>query len=173
MAKDRFTTIIKNHSDVMDDLERLINNFPETTKAALKAQQAVIENKIKSNWVSMAGGKTGDYIYDSIGSNTTYGRNGSDVVGMTGVFSIDRVATEHGRIVQEGKRKPINAAQIAYWVEFGTSRLRSGRKFKNATDKETELITVSPKPFISNAFYSTIEEQQKAFIKEFEKRLDR
>ena len=171
MPKDLFTTTIKNHRDVIEGLDRLISDFPDITVSALSAQQEVISRKIRANWISIAGGKNGDYVYDSIGQSTKQGKNGSDAVGMTGVFDIDAVSIGHGRVNIEGKRKPINAAQIAYWVEFGTSRLQAGRKLKNATYEETELITVSPRPFISNAFYSTIEDQQKAFINEFSKRL--
>lgn len=170
MARNVFTTTIQNQTEILGDLDALIRDFPDISKRALSAQQAVVEEAIKHNWVSMGGGKAGDYVYDSVGKNTTFGANGSDVVGMTGVFNIDSVRIAHGKEVQEGKRKPLNAAQIAYWVNFGTSRLRiGGRKRKSAEYNEEDLIRVTAKPFISNAFYQTLPQQQQAFINEFSK----
>lgn len=169
MARDRITTTITGRDDIFKDLDLLTREFPVWVKQSFQAQQKVVEDKIRSNYLS-AGGTSGDYIYDSIGSSVNYGSNKLDVIGITGVFNLNSVALAHGRVIVDGSAgyKPMNAAQIAYWMEFGTSRLKSGgRKKKNTQYDEEDLITTSPKPFISSSFYSTIELQEKAFSDEW------
>jgi len=173
MARDVFTTTVDN-TDIMRDLDRLADEFPEMVRECTKAQQQVVEDAIRKNWVSFGGGRANDFIYDSVGYSTHYGKNGTDTVGTIGVYSIDRVMVEHGRVFEEGKRKPLNAAQIAYWVEFGTSRLTGGgRKKKGVEYSPEQLIEVKPKPFISNAFYGTLNEQQTAFSKKWDQLLSK
>lgn len=173
MARNVFTTKLSGNKDILADLDLLAEEFPVWTREALKAQEQIVENAIRRNWVSLAGGKTGDYVYDSVGQSTAIGSNGKDVVGTVGVYNIDSVKIAHGRVAVEGKRKPLNAAQIAYWVEFGTTRLRSGqRRMTGAEYNEEDLIVVAGKPFISNAFYGTLNEQQNAFLEKYQKILD-
>ena len=58
-------------------------------------------------------------------------------------------------------------------VEFGTSRLRNGgRKKKGVNYDDSQLINVAGVPFISNAFYSSLNEQQDAFKVEFNRLAD-
>ncbi len=151
------------------ELEGLAEKMPEISKQALQAQQSVVEERIQANWVSMVGGSPGGYVYKSVGQSTAFSQqNPSDVVGTVGVYKIDSISSAFG--ITE---KDLNAAQIAYWVEFGTSRLRSGnRKVKGLEYSEEELIQIGAKPFISNAFYSTLDEQQKAFKLSFNKLAD-
>lgn len=173
MARNVFTTTLTGSKGILDDLDMIAKEFPAWTREAVRAQEEVVENAIRRNWVSLAGGKAGDYVYDSVGHSVTLGSNGSDVVGTVGVYNIDSIALAHGRVVEEGKRKPMNAAQIAYWVEFGTSRTRNGqRKVKGLEYNEEDLIVIAGKPFISNAFYGTITEQQNTFLERYQKILD-
>lgn len=169
MARDRITTRIEGREDIFKDLENLESELPRMVSESFKAQQEVIKRAIQTNWVSMAGGKAGDFIYDSVGFSTHYGANGQDVVGTAGVYKIDAVAAANGR-----GPKDLTASQIAYWVEFGTSRLRSGgRKKKGAEYDPADLITVSGKPFIGNAFYNTLNEQEAAFAEEWSVQLSK
>jgi len=173
MARDVFTTTVTGNKEIFNDLDRLAGEFPAWVHEATRAQQRVVENAIRENWLSV-GGRSDDFIYDSVGFSTHYGTNGKDIVGTVGVYTIDRVMATHGRVQEEGKRKPFNASQIAYWIEFGTSRLAAGgRKKKGVEYTPDQLITVQPKPFISNAFYGTLEEQQAAFAKEWNSILGR
>lgn len=173
MARNVFATTVDN-IDIMRDLDLLAREFPAWIKECTKAQQQVVEDAVRKNWVSFGGGRTNDFVYDSVGYSTHYGKNGTDTVGTIGVYNIDRVMVEHGRVFEEGKRKPLNAAQIAYWVEFGTSRLAAGgRKEKGVEYLPEQLIEVKPKPFISNAFYGTLNEQQAAFAKKWDEILNR
>ena len=151
------------------ELNGMAEKFPEISKQALQAQQKVVEQRIEANWITMVGGSSGGYVYDSIGQSSAFSKeNPADVVGTVGVYKIDSVGAAHGISDSD-----LNAAQIAYWVEFGTSRLRSGnRKVKGLEYSEEELIQIGAKPFISNAFYSTLDEQQKAFKLEFNKLAD-
>lgn len=174
MAKTRFTVELTGLDDFVNDLGVLANEFPAWTKEALKARMQVVEDAIRAKWVSLGGGRVGDYVYDSVGMNIEYGKNGVDIVGYVGVFHLDHVAILHGRIVEEGKRKPMRAPQIAYWVEFGTQRLKGGgRKVDGAEYPEEELAkAVAGKPFITNAGYRTVSQQEQAFVQKFDQILN-
>lgn len=174
MARNVFKVETTGNKKILQELGRIAEEFPVFTREALAAQEKVVEDKIRQNWVSIAGGNVGDYIYDSVGKSVRTGSNGTDAVGTVGVYNIDNVAAAHGRFIEEGKRKPMNAAQIAYWVEFGTSRLRSGARKKPGVEyNPADLITNSPKPFISNAYFSSISEQEVAFAEKFNQLMDR
>lgn len=173
MAKTKFSVELTGLDEFIIDLGMIATEFPAWTKEALTAQLHVVEAAIRDNWVSIGGGRANDYVYDSVGMNVTYGDNGVDVVGYVGVFHLDRVAVAHGRVVVEGKPKPINAPQIAYWVEFGSQRLKSGSKIKGSKYPEEDLATANVgKPFITNAGYRTISQQNQAFIQKFDQILD-
>lgn len=165
MAKTKFTAEVTGLSEYIDGLGRIVEEFPIFTKESLTAQMKVVENAMKRNWVSLGGGKVGDFVYDSIGMNVEYGDNGLDSVGYVGVFHIDHIAILHGRVVKEGERKPMRAPQIAYWVEFGSQRLKSGeRKIKNLDYPEEDLAKeMTGIPFMTNAGYTTVNEQNEAF----------
>lgn len=164
MAKGLISIKSSGLKEFIAEMNGLAEQIPEISKQALVKQQEVVEAKVKDNWVSMIGGSSSGYVYNSVGQSTAFSKiDDSSVVGTVGVYKIDSVGSSFG--ITE---KDLNAAQIAYWIEFGTSRLRSGaRKVKGLEYSEEDLITVGPKPFISNAFYSSLDEQQEAFKMEF------
>lgn len=164
MPKGLITIQSNGLKELISEFESLENNYDSILKESLISMQTVIENGIKKNWVSMTGGKTGDYVFDSVGQSTNIStQNEHTVIGTTGVYNIDKVNSKHGKT-----KKDLNAAQIAYWVEFGTSRLRyGGRKVKGMEYDEEALISVNPIPFVSNAAYQTHQEQNKAFVETF------
>jgi hypothetical protein len=181
MARGLFSMKTSGLKEFIAEMNGLAEKIPEISKQALQSQQKVVENKIKENWVSMVGGSSGGLVYSSIGQSTSFSnQNSVDVVGTVGVYKIDSVPSSLGLTELNDKRKKrgkkkrvLNAAQIAYWVEFGTSRLRSGTRSTKGLDyNEEELIQVGPKPFISNAFYSSLDEQQNAFKLEFNRLAD-
>ena len=169
MARGLVTVELKGMKEFVKEMEQVVEEFPEITREALSAQEEVIEKAIRQNWVS-TGGRVGDFVYDSVGQSTAFSKlNPADVVGTVGVYNIESVASSHGKT-----SKDLNAAQIAYWLEFGTSRLRGGgRKVKGVEYSEEQLISTTPRPFISTAFYSTIVEQEKAFTERFNQLADR
>lgn len=166
MARGLFTIKSTGLKEFIAEMNNLAEQMPEISRQALIAQQKVVEDKIKTNWVSMVGGSSGGYVYNSVGQSTSFSKiEKSTILGTVGVYNMDVVNSAFGVT-----GKDLNAAQIAYWTEFGTSRLRSGtRKVKGLEYNEEDLIQVGPKPFISNAFYSSLDEQQKAFKLEFNK----
>ena len=117
----------------------------------------------------MVGGTPGGYVFSSVGQSVAMSKSDPyTVVGTVGVYKIDSVSVQFGKT-----EKDLNAAQIAYWVEFGTSRLRNGgRKKKGVNYDDSQLINVAGVPFISNAFYSSLNEQQDAFKVEFNRLAD-
>lgn len=163
MAKFEMTTTL---TSILDELDHAIDNIPEANLAGLKAQEEVIQDAIRKNYVS-AGGAIGDYVYDSIGQSQHQGDNGVDAVGTVGVYKIDSVMSNHGR--ESGKS--ITAPQIAYWLEWGTSRLtpnfKVGKKINSIDYPESSLNMRAPKPFVSASFYNTIDEQQNAYKQAF------
>lgn len=165
--------------ELVEELNGLVEQIPEVSKKALQSQLEVVEAKIKINWVSMVGGSLGGYVYNSVGQSTALSKNNdTDVVGTVGVYNLDAVASQFQQVYKIGPKKGqkktlMNAAQIAYWVEFGSARLKTGnRKTTGLEYNEEDLISISAKPFISNAFYSSLDEQQEAFKITFNKLID-
>ena len=126
--------------EFIEEMNALADAIPEISKQALVEQQRVVENKVRENWVSMVGGQPGGYVFSSVGQSVAYSKSDQyTVLGTVGVYKIDRVSAEFGKT-----EKDLNAAQIAYWVEFGTSRLKNGgRKKRGVTYDDSQLINVA------------------------------
>lgn len=169
MAKGLISLKSTGLKEFIEEMNTLADAIPEISKQALVEQQRVVENKVRENWVSMVGGQPGGYVFSSVGQSVAYSKSDQyTVLGTVGVYKIDRVSAEFGKT-----EKDLNAAQIAYWVEFGTSRLKNGgRKKRGVTYDDSQLINVAGVPFISNAFYSSLSEQQEAFKLEFNRLAD-
>lgn len=169
MGKGLVTAELTGLREFLDGMGRLVEEFPAISREALKAQQTVVEQKVRDNWIS-TGGKAGDFIHSSVGQSTAFSKqNSADVVGTVGVYKMDAVNAQFGRT-----DKDLNAAQIAYWLEFGTTRLRSGARKKRGVEYRPEdLISTVPRSFISTAFYTSLPEQEEAFKKRFNQLVDR
>lgn len=153
------------------EMEGFVEAFPECSRIALDAQEKFVVEKIKQNWASMVPNATaGDFVYSCIGHSTELSvQNSYSVVGTVGVYKLDKVDAQFGK-----KKSDLNAAQLAYWVEFGTSRLKvGGRKKKGQTYTDEMLVTNKPVPFMSNAFYSTIDQQEEVFKTAFNQAMQR
>lgn len=169
MAKGLFSLTSTGLKEFIKEMEALADAIPEISLKALAEQEKVVQARIKTNWVSMVGGTPGGYVFSSVGQSVAMSKSDPyTVVGTVGVYKIDSVSVQFGKT-----EKDLNAAQIAYWVEFGTSRLRNGgRKKKGVNYDDEQLINVAGVPFISNAFYSSLNEQQDAFKVEFNRLAD-
>ena len=169
MAKGLFSLTSTGLKEFIKEMEALADAIPEISLKALAEQEKVVQERIKTNWVSMVGGTPGGYVFSSVGQSVAMSKSDPyTVVGTVGVYKIDSVSVQFGKT-----EKDLNAAQIAYWVEFGTSRLRNGgRKKKGVNYDDSQLINVAGVPFISNAFYSSLNEQQDAFKVEFNRLAD-
>ena len=169
MAKGLFSVTSTGLKEFIKEMEALADAIPEISLKALAEQEKVVQERIKTNWVSMVGGTPGGYVFSSVGQSVAMSKSDPyTVVGTVGVYKIDSVSVQFGKT-----EKDLNAAQIAYWVEFGTSRLRNGgRKKKGLAYDDSQLINVAGVPFISNAFYSSLNEQQEAFKVEFNRLAD-
>lgn len=156
-------------TEIADYLDQLEDQFDEIATKSVQSMQDVVVERVKVNWVTMIGGETSGYVYDSIGKSTALSKTDPHVVlGTMGVYKLDAVDAAHGKT-----SKDLNAAQIAYWVEYGTSRLRNGGRKKKGVDYQDEdLISVAARPFISNAYYTSINEQNDAFKITFNKLMD-
>lgn len=169
MAKGLFSLTSTGLKEFIKEMETLADTIPEISLKALVEQEKVVQERIKTNWVSMVGGTPGDYVFSSVGQSVAMSKSDPyTVVGTVGVYKIDSISAQFGKT-----EKDLNAAQIAYWVEFGTSRLRNGgRKKKGVNYDDSQLINVNGVPFISNAFYSSLNDQQDAFKVEFNRLAD-
>jgi len=164
MARGLFTIESSGLKDIIKHLKELGDNYDRILKESLIAQQNVVEEYIKYNVVSMIGGETGAFIYDSVGQSSAFSLNDPHtVVGTVGVYNIDSVSIEHDKF-----KNDFNAAQLAYWIEFGTSRLTAGKTGSGGSD----TLSVAAKPFISNAFYASLDDQQNAFRERFNYLMD-
>lgn len=163
MARQMITLTDGGFDAWIDELNTAVEEMPEIMLAALKARQTVIEKAIQNQWVSM-GGSPGGFVHSSIGQSATFSKqNPVDVVGTVGVYDIDSVKLSFGKT-----DKDLNAAQISYWVEHGTTRIKAGgRKVKGVEYPDEMLITVSPKPFISQGVYTSWSDAEQAFREKF------
>ncbi len=157
-------------TEIADYLDRMADSYDKALIESVQAMQDVVVDKIRENWTTMIGGTTGGYVYDSIGKSTAKSKSSEHViVGTMGVYHMDAVAAKHGKTP-----KDLNAAQIAYWIEYGTSRLKGGgRKKKGVEYTDDQLISVAAKPFLGNAFYGSIDEQNAAFKAVFNSHMDK
>lgn len=178
MSKMRIVVTSNTIADILKDIDELERRTPAMIMAAAREMEKVVKKTIENNWVAN-GGKVGDYVYSSIGYSTHAMAGGVEVmdvsksdsiVGTIGVYKLDSVHLKFGRTDHD-----ITAPQIAYWVEFGTSRLRSGARKSRAKGvkyKPEELITIQPKPFINNAQHDSMNEQVAAFTAKMESLLN-
>jgi len=157
-------------TEIADYLDKLADDYNEVLYQSVEAMQDVVVDRIKANWVAMVGGDAGGFVYNSIGKSTIYSREKEfSIAGTMGVYKLDTISASFGKT-----DKDFNAAQIAYWVEYGTSRLKSGaRKPRKGEISDEDLISVAAKPFISNAYNTTINEQNDAFSIKFNELMDR
>lgn len=169
MARQMITLTDGGFDAWIDELDTAAEEIPEIMLEALKARQSVIEGAIQNQWVAMGGSANG-FIYSSVGQSATFSKqNPSDVIGTVGVYDIDSVKMAFGKT-----EKDLNAAQIAYWVENGTSRLKAGgRKKKGVEYPDEMLITVSAKPFISQGVYNSWDNAEQAFREKFNEEYER
>lgn len=153
MAKTRIT-VEHDFDELIKDLLRLAEQFPEVIKESAEVQLEFVERAVQINWFSMVPWAVqGDYVYDSIGYNVEMGDNEKDVVGMVGVFLVDHITAKHGYnipMIRNGfAKEQIKAPQIAYWVENGYAPFLGAYQM--------------PIPFLSNAYYQTLEYQDELF----------
>ena len=171
----------------LDELIASIEAIPETVDKAIEAgAKAMMEqgkDNLRSSYLAV-GGKVGDYIYKSIGSYGTNSPSGSAGLSYwlsVGVFKDDSIYSAYNAQYQDNqtseiKKNALSAAQIAYWIENGTSRIRSGgrkpRNFNENNFDPNNLIKIQPKPFISNAYITGWPAQLEAFTVEFNKKIE-
>ena len=150
MAKMQLSGKIGWFDDLADSFGLIVSEFPVLIEDAAKAQMEVVEKQVKRNWAQMIPhGKIGDYVYESVGSNVVRGNDGKTVLASVGVFKIDSISSSFNKV-----KSDINAPQLAWWTEFGT--------YGNAGI-----------PFLFNAFYVTLNEQEDTFKAHFEADVER
>ncbi len=157
-------------TEIADYLDKLGEEYQEIIHASVVSMQDVVVESIQYNIISMIGGETGRYLYDSTGKSTSVSKDDENIVlGTMGVYNIDSVNDEYSVT-----SKDLNAAQLAYWIEYGTQGLKRGRKVKGLDYEDEDLKqAVAAKPFISNAFYASINKQNDAFSVTFNDRMDK
>lgn len=154
--------------------------------ASIKAIPVVVDKAIEAGGIAMmkqsekdvrkayyaVGGKQGDYIDRSIshyGTATPSGKlDGLSYWTSVGVFKLDAVYSSYQNSKGYTKgQKAMTAPQIAYWIENGTSRLRSGARkpkdFVAEAFSPEDIISTVPRPFVSTAFTSGWNRQLESF----------
>lgn len=169
-------------TEIASYLDKLAEKFDPIIKESVDAMQDPVVQRIRENWVTMVGGKAGGYVYDSIGKSNAFSKTDAHtVVGTMGVYNLNSVNAAHGKIFKDtilpdGKVRPadFNAPQIAYWIEYGTSRLKNRiRKKPGRTYDDKDLIDIAAQPFLGNAFYGSIDEQNEQFKIRFNSLVDK
>lgn len=175
MAKQLITMTNGGLQGWVDELEQVADKLPSMMLTSLKSRQEVMEKEVLNQWIAIGGSPT-DIVGSSIGQSSEYSKlDKNDVVGTVGVYHIDSVynAIRGGRNI-DGSINEINAPQIAYWVELGSSRLKEGGKKQKGKEYPADwLLHREPRPFISTAGYSSWNESDKAFNKKFNEEYER
>ena len=167
MAKGLVTAELTGFKELIQALKDMPEVSKQAIEAGSKAMMVQGEKDLRNSYYSV-GGKRGDTIDKSIGHYGTDSPSGvlqgTDYWVSVGVFH------------KEGDTKEITAPQIAYWIENGTSRLRSGvrkpNNFVESAFSPEQLVTTSPKPFISNAFILGWDAQFAAFSVAFNNKVE-
>lgn len=160
MARGLISVTNSGLTEIADYLDQLGDDYEKAIFEATKAMQDVVVERMRFNASSMIGSVTGSFISDSVGKSTEMSKNDTNVViGTIGVYNLDSVKSNYN--VSD---KDLNAAQLAYWIEYGTSGLKNRRKIRGVSNSNEEHKTsVDPKPFLGNAMYGSINEQNDAF----------
>ena len=155
MAKTRIT-VETDLSDLVKDMLKLAEQFPEVLLEAADAQMEVLSDAIKTNWSTMIPWNSdSNYVYDSIGYNTENEKTkDNDVVGMAGVFLVDSVSARHGKdtpkVNKKGvAREQIKAPTLAYWAEFGYTPRGAPHQ--------------AGVPYMTNAYLTSLSTQESVF----------
>lgn len=150
MAKRQVLVSGTSIDDIINEVQIVAEFAPDVITQCMLARVRVGEDAARTNWTSMVGwGKTGDLVYDSISSVAKIGSVNPEIVyGSYGVYSVDSIAVKHGKT-----NKDLTAAQLSWWVEFGTK-------------------TMPPIAYLTNAHIRTIDAQETAFKETFNKLID-
>lgn len=168
MARLKITAKSFGLKDLISDLTSLASHYPDIVKQSFIEQQKIIEKAVQDNWVSMVGGTYGGRVWESAGYSTRQNAGEGNAYGTVGIYKIDAIESKYGITDSD-----LTAAQIGYWVEHGTNRLRSGaRKVGGVEYDDEDLITVAGIPFISKAYFNTIDEQEEAFAAKWNELID-
>ena len=157
-------------SDIIFELIDLVDEVEHTIMQAADAYcKEGIRNVQQSYLMSVERAQVGDFIYSSIGYRITPSTNDNTIAWAgVGVYKIPTVESQFGKTSHD-----FTAAQLAYWLEFGTTRFNSGaRKPKKASwqDASTyveKAYSTVPKPFVSNAMVNGDVSRDNAFVERF------
>ena len=176
---------------LLKDLESIDDNAKKALDAGMAAWNVEAKKAVQRSYLAgVNGAEVGDYIYNSIsyfGEDTGKVRptdNQQGVWGSAGVYKIDSLYNAYNQEYQSKqqsskKRKAMTAAQIAYWIENGTSRLFIDGKLvrKDGVEarafgvgiygSESKTVQVAPQPFLSNALTANKNQLEGAFVDAF------
>ena len=187
MAKGIMTASLSGLTELINSVKAIPKVVDKAIEAGATAMMEQGKKNLQQSYVS-AGGTVGDYVYRSIDYYGTDKPTGvlpdTSYWTSVGVFKIDSIYNAYNaekKANQKGeiKKEAMTAAQIAYWMENGVSRLyldgrltKKGKKFDpNAVSDPMKLISVQPKPFISNAFTTGWNSQYNAFSVAFNNKI--
>ena len=191
MAKAFISAETKGLDEILRELQSIDDNAKKALDAGLMAWNKESVKAIRQSYLSgVNGAETGDYIYNSIshfGADSGAIRptdNQEGVWGSAGVYKIDSLYNSYNQTYQskqksDAKRSAMTAAQIAYWIENGTSRLfidgelvrKDGVKARafgvGIYGSEAKTVAVAPQPFLTNALTANKGQLESAFVDAF------
>ena len=148
------TVEFDSFSDIIEDLKDLESGIDVAVLKAAKAYGEAGIKAVQQSYLSVVpNSRAGDYIYSSIGSRMIKDglQEGTLAWGGVGVYMIDSVEAAFGRT-----EKDITAPQMAHWLEYGTTRYKSGASKPASTPwsegkKIAPTTSSTPRAFVSNA----------------------
>lgn len=189
MAKGLISAESKGLDEIIRALQSADDNAQKALHSGIEAWNKGAVQAVKQSYLSY-GGAHGDYIYRSIshfGNDTGTVRptnSGDGVWSNAGVFMIDSIYNSYNaeykaKQKSDMKRSAMTAAQIAYWMENGVSRLYIDGKAVRAQGFEARMfnlgiygsvaktVDVAPKPFVGNAMTTSKNQLETAFVDAF------
>lgn len=161
MAEETLT--LAGIDSLISGLEELGSDIPIAAEQSIDRAGEIIKNAAQRNILSMF---TLDYATGALLDSVAHvaKRNESGAFGSAGVYKIDHVMVSNGL----DPNKSISRPQLAYWYEFGIAPhstvgrnvIRGGLRNQLSTNHPGS----APKPFLSNAYESNIDNINNAYV---------
>ena len=172
MTKGLLTTETTGMQDLLKELEGMSGLIDDAVAEGTRQRAIQSKKDVQQSYLQLKGATKGDYVYVSLDYSYKTYPDGSAWY-SAGSYEY---TTEVGDIrTQFGKsNKDMLPTQIAYWLEHGTQRLKSGAaKPRKQSWSDVEAVEkrqhIAPKPFISRASVVGMADQEAAFAEGFNK----
>lgn len=195
MPKGFITASSSGLDEILKDLKEIDANAKTALDYGMKAWHKAAVTAIQTSYLAnVNGAQTNDYVYRSI---SHFGKDkgivrpadsGEGVWGSAGVYKIDSIYNSYNNEYQakqksSTKKNAMTAAQIAYWIENGVSRLYIDGKPVRSNGiearafaigiygTESKTVKVAPQPFLTHAITANKKQLEASFVDAFSNKM--